>query len=144
MKKKRGTAEATPDAESTPEGKSDRPHGIKKAKTVASAQKMIESTQKTISTHLDDMKENQSKQDEKKFDFMTNVMKQLQESSRNNMAKLESVVSNSTTKLTDTMNMKLLLDTDLTRLNPAFQAKAKRAIESYFESNVFSNIDSEE
>ena len=100
---------------------------------------MIESTQKTISTHLDDMKENQSTQNEKKFSFMTNVIEQLQESSHNNMAKLEAIVSNSTTKLTDTMNMKLLLDTDRTRLNPAFWAKAKCAIENSFESNVFSN-----
>ena len=91
--------------------------GVKKAKALISAQKTIESTQKNISTYLDEMKENQLTQDEKKFEFMTTVVKELQESSRNNMAKLEAVLTDSTAKLTNTMNMKLLLDTDLTRMN---------------------------
>ena len=75
------------------------------------------------------------------MNFMTTVVKELKESSRLDMEKLEAMVTNSTTtQLTNIMNMKMVLETDLSLMNPTFQIKAKQAIEKHFEDTLFPNV----
>ena len=94
---------------------------VKKAKMVASAEK-------SITSYIDQLQDDQAAQEGTKMNFMTTVVKELQESSRLNMEKLEAMVTNSTSQLTNTMNMKMLLETDLSWMNAAFQGKQLKSI----------------
>ena len=64
------------------------------------------------------------------------MLAKMEAASKANLEKLDQIVFLSTQKLTHTMNMKLLLATDLSDMAPTFQKKAKEAIQKHFEDTV--------
>ena len=73
------------------------------------------------------------------------MMSQMKEDSNANIEKLERIVSESTNKLTRTLNMKLLVQSDLSQMSSSFQEKARKAIEKHFEDTVLQGtIDDQE
>ena len=74
--------------------------------------------------------------DEERKTAVAEMITKMSEASNANLEKLEHIVSMSTQKLTQTINMKLLLQVDLSQMTPSFQRKARRAIKKHFEETV--------
>ena len=89
------------------------------------------------------------------------MMAQMKELSVANLEKLNKIVAASTDKLTrtmvtgnknwsdtmkkklKTMNMKLLLDTDISKMGASFQNKARKAIQKHFEATLLADSDND-
>jgi hypothetical protein len=122
-----------------------RPSGVKKAKTIQSLSDRTES-------FLQSFKDQNAKGEENQKTAVMEMMAQMKESSIANLEKLEKIVSTSTNKLTetmtssnnkwaDTMNIKLLMQLDLSKMSSTFQKKARKRLQKHFEETVLCGID---
>lgn len=114
-----------------------RPSGMKKAKAI---QSVIERTKSVI----EQLKQQKTQGVENQKSAVSQMMSQMKEASNANIEKLERIVSESTNKLTRTLNMKLLLQSDLSQMSSSFRKKARKAIEKHFEDTVLDGIDNQE
>jgi hypothetical protein len=125
----------------------ERPSGVKKAKVIQTLSDRTES-------FIGGLKEHQAKGAENQATAVAAMMAQMKESSVANLEKLDKIVAASTDKLTKTMvsgnktwtktmkkklksfNMKLLLETDISKMSATFQKKAREAIQKHFEATL--------
>jgi No apical meristem-associated C-terminal domain len=123
-----GAENSSPEMEVLEKGGS-RPSGQKKAKLVLSLSERTDSL-------LLELTEQKNAVVADRKNAVVDLLEKMSEASSNNLEKLERIVSNSTRELTQTINMKLLMQTDLSTMTPAFQKKAKDAIQKHFEATV--------
>lgn len=111
------------DDDTTPS--TERGVGVKKAK----AARVLEDHASSLVAEIRLGKQENERNRENMFSAM---MEQMQEASEKSMNKLESVLGDNTASLTKTLNMKLLMETDLSKMGQAFQDKARTTIEKHF------------
>jgi hypothetical protein len=105
----------------------ERPTGVKRAKTVAG----IEIRTNTIIDLLKDDKDSRATTQQ---NVVKSMMEEMKAASKESMVHLETVLGANTAKLTKSLDMKLLMETDLSQMSPTFQGKAKAAVENHFKS----------
>ena len=136
-KKRKSGSSITSDEKSDAGTDSDpvisRPSGQKKAKLV---QMLTEHTD----SFLFELRQQKKHVEEDRKTAVAEMMEKMSEASKANLEKLERIVSASTQKLTQTINMKLLLQADLSQMTSSFQEKARKAIQKHFEATVLSAI----
>ena len=126
------------DSGASDERNGGRPSGVKKAKAIQSLTVRTESL-------IEELKQQKTQGAENQKSAVSQMMSQMKEDANANIEKLERIVSESTNKLTRTLNMKLLLQSDLSQMSSSFQEKARKAIEKHFEDTVLQGtIDDQE
>ena len=130
---KRKAGLSSPDSSSNSDSERNdagpRPVGNKKAKTILAVKNSADAL-------IEEMRVQQTKGAENRDKIVLDVLDQMKQSAAENIQQLKTIVAASTDKLERVMRMKLLLDSDWSRMSDDFRANAQKSIEKYFNDTV--------
>lgn len=115
--------------------KNPRPIGAKKAKTVLAIKNSADSL-------IEELRKQQSTSVENRDKVVLDVLEQIKQSSSDNIQQMKSIVAESTNKIEKVMRMKLLIDSDWSKMSAAFRENAEKSIEQYFMDTILVSTDS--
>mmetsp|Transcript_28941 Transcript_28941/g.83972 ORF Transcript_28941/g.83972 Transcript_28941/m.83972 type:complete len:320 (+) Transcript_28941:64-1023(+) len=105
--------------------KNPRPIGAKKAKTVLAIKNSAD-------TLIEELRKQKSTSAENRDKVVLDVLEQIKQSSSDNIQQMKSIVAESTDKIERVMRMKMLIDSDWSKLSEAIRENAQQRIEQYF------------